>query len=535
MLANTPQHATRFTNQHNKQRFSILSLSLATSVLLTGCGGDWQNWFETEKVTAEYLGQPENAEQLTEYVAKASTNKKRIRMTGSGHSASDVAITTEALLTPERLNKPLSLNTDSLKMPDPQLVRVQSGIKVADLNSYLDKNGLALQNMGGYDGQTIAGVMMTATHGSGLAYGPMADQIVSLQMVVDGGRMVQIEPRNGITNPAKFKGYLEENKKIPVQLIQDDDAYNAARVSIGSMGIVYAVVLKADRKFWLREVRTTTTWSELTKPDGKLTRLLNGLPVNVEGNSPEHWELQYSPYLNKDNDHTFLITERYRTYTPLPEQQPLERGKPGTDFLSTLLTLRPVGTTAAGFLDLFPSLAKTLLESTLDAQQDDNFTNVSYKVFNVGVVNHTAALATETAFNINQTIPAIERSFVIAEQQFNAGRVHSAPVAIRFVKQTDALIAMQNGQNSMFMEIIGLRDSKTIKNLLVNYQQTFLSEFKARPHWGLDLNLLTQESQARALYPSWDRWKVQYQRFNSTGTFDGKITDRLGISIRPRP
>ena len=127
MLVNTQQPAARF---------HLLSISLATSVLLTGCGGDWQNWFETEKVTAEYLGQPENADQLSEYVAKASANKKRIRMTGSGHSASDVAITTEALLTPERLNKPLSLNTDSLKTPDPQLVRVQSGIKVADLNTF---------------------------------------------------------------------------------------------------------------------------------------------------------------------------------------------------------------------------------------------------------------------------------------------------------------------------------------------------------------------------------------------------------------
>lgn len=50
---------------------------------------------------------------------------------------------------------------------------------------------------------------------------------------------------------------------------------------------------------------------------------------------------------------------------------------------------------------------------------------------------------------------------------------------------------------------------------------------------GLDLNSLTSEAQARSLYPKWDLWKSQYRRFNG-GIFDGKVTDRLGISVRPR-
>jgi L-gulono-1,4-lactone dehydrogenase len=37
----------------------------------------------------------------------------------------------------------------------------------------------------------------------------------------------------------------------------------------------------------------------------------------------------------------------------------------------------------------------------------------------------------------------------------------------------------------------------------------------------------------RALYPRYDAWKAIYLRFNA-GTFDGKVTDRLGISVRPR-
>ncbi len=513
---------------HSRPRLLALT---AMITLLSGCD-EWENWAKTEKVTPQYRAQPASAKELTNYISTASSNSKRVRMTGSGHSASDITITNEVLFTPEKLNQPLTLDRTRLKNPaEARLVRVQSGIRIKDLNDYLDKNGLALQNMGGFDGQTIAGVMMTATHGSGLNYGPIADQAVSLQMVVEGGRMVQIEPTNGITNPATWRGRLEEDSNIPVELIQNDDAFNAARVSIGSMGVVYSVVLRADQKFWLREVRRKASWSELKAAGGPIDRLLQGLPVYADRPSPEHWELQYSPYLNSQGDHTFLISERYRSYTPLPEQASSERGQPGTDFASGLVTV--LGQPIAWIVDTFPELAKPILEQALSAEVDDNYTNVSYKVFNIGVVNDAPAIAVEEAFDFTKTIAAIERSFTVADAEFAKGNVHSSPIAIRFVKQSDGLIAMQQGRNTMMMELIGLRDSKGIKPLLSTHQRIYFTEFQARPHWGLDLNSLTSEAQVRSLYPKWDIWKTQYRRFNG-GTFDGKVTDRLGISVRPR-
>lgn len=517
--------------QSRKRSLGSMAGMACLALVLTGC--EWENWSKTEKVEPEYLAQPDSAKQLSDYIRQATSAGKRVRMTGSGHSASDVAITNEVLFTPEKLNKPLTLQRTRLKNPnEPRLVRVMSGIRIRDLNDYLDKNGMALFNMGGYDGQTIAGVMMTATHGSGLGYGPIADQAVSLQMVVEGGRMVQIEPTNGITNPSTWTGKLEEDSTIPVQLIQNDDAFNAARVAIGSMGVVYSVTLKADQKFWLREVRRKVKWSELKQPGGYLEKVLARQPVYTDKPSPEHIEFQYTPYADGNGDHSFLITERYRVYSPLPEQLPAERGQPGTDFVSGLITLLEMP--LAAIVDTFPELAKTILEQSLTSQQDDNYTNVSYKVFNIGVVNYTDALAIEAAFDMRHTVAALERSFAIADSLFAQGFVHTAPVAVRFVKASDALIATQQGRDTMFMEVIALRDSKGARPVLTTHQHTYLREFGSRPHWGLDLNTLTSEAQLRALYPRWDAWKAQYLRFNANGTFDGKVTDRLGISVRPR-
>ncbi len=83
---------------------------------MSGCD-EWSNVMETEKVTPQYRAQPDSAKQLMSYISTASSNGKRVRMTGSGHSASDVAITGDALFTPEKLNKPLTLDRARLKTP----------------------------------------------------------------------------------------------------------------------------------------------------------------------------------------------------------------------------------------------------------------------------------------------------------------------------------------------------------------------------------------------------------------------------------
>ena len=112
-----------------------------------------------------------------------------MRAVGSGHSWSDVALTTGYLLRPERLNRPLEITGN--------LVRVEAGMRLRELNRHLDDNGLALSNMGGYDAQTVAGVMSTSTHGSGIEFGPIADSVRSLDLVASGGRVIRIERADG--------------------------------------------------------------------------------------------------------------------------------------------------------------------------------------------------------------------------------------------------------------------------------------------------------------------------------------------------
>ena len=74
-------------------------------------------------------------------------------------------------------------------------------MRLRELNRLLDDNGLALSQMGGYDAQTVAGVMSTSTHGSGIEFGPIADSVRSLDLVASGGRVIRIERADGPTDP----------------------------------------------------------------------------------------------------------------------------------------------------------------------------------------------------------------------------------------------------------------------------------------------------------------------------------------------
>lgn len=137
----------------------------------------------------------------------------------------------------------------------------------------------------------------------------------------------------------------------------------------------------------------------------------------------------------------------------------------------------------------------------------------------------------ESAFDLEQTIPAMERAFAIAAEQKAKGIVHSAPASVRFVKASDALIAMQYGRPSMILETIIVQGVRGDRELLKTYEQVMLDEFHARPHWGLDLKILQGDDWARTIYPRWDDWLAVYRQFNSQGVFDGRVTDRLGISM----
>jgi FAD-linked oxidoreductase len=106
-------------------------------------------------------------------------------------------------------------------------VTLAAGTRLYDLPRLLAPYGLALENMGDIDRQTIAGATSTGTHGTGGTFPGLAAQIVALTLVTaDGGLLTISETENSELLPA-------------------------ARLGLGALGIIVDVTLQCVPAFLL--------------------------------------------------------------------------------------------------------------------------------------------------------------------------------------------------------------------------------------------------------------------------------------------
>jgi L-gulono-1,4-lactone dehydrogenase len=174
-------------------------------------------------------------------VATAKADGVTVRAVGSGHSWSDVGLTTGYLIETHGLSRPLEPDCVRRDWAGPQLARVEAGMRLRELNRLLARRGQALSQMGGYDAQTLAGVLSTSTHGSGLDLGPFPAFARSLDVVAADARVHRIEPADGPTDRAAFA-----REHPGWELHRDDHWFDAAVVGMGWMGVLYAATLTVE-------------------------------------------------------------------------------------------------------------------------------------------------------------------------------------------------------------------------------------------------------------------------------------------------
>ncbi|GAA5080482.1 L-gulonolactone oxidase [Thermocatellispora tengchongensis] len=192
----------------------------------------FRNWSGNQSATPAEVRAPASAREVARAVRDAAEAGMRVRMTGSGHSFTGVALTEGMMLRPDRLTGVLAVEDDQ--------VTVAAGTTIRALNAELARRGLALANMGDIDAQTVAGAIQTGTHGSGRDSGGLADQVTALEMVLADGETVTVraggeaEIRDGVT---------------------ERDLFDAARVGLGALGVLTAITFRAEPAFLLRHVR----------------------------------------------------------------------------------------------------------------------------------------------------------------------------------------------------------------------------------------------------------------------------------------
>jgi L-gulono-1,4-lactone dehydrogenase len=475
----------------------------------------WHNHTGNQTCHPREILRPGSLAELVELVQRAEREGTTVRLVGAGHSWSDVALTEGLLLEPSNLGGLVELDDGSLR-PAAQaerLVRVRGGTHLRDLNAELDARGLALPNMGGYDAQTIGGVVSTSTHGSGIGFGPFPDMVRSMDLVIAGGEIVRVEPVDGPTDPLRFTTV----EGATAHLIQDDDTFAAAVCGMGCLGLISSLVLEVRDKFWLNEVRTLSTWEEVR----------DHLTVADLRAAGEHYELFVNPYAGKDGRHRLLVTVR----TPCPDPVDLPPDKLERHPLTELASSLPLtGVLLRWFITLFPKSLPGRFDKVLADMCDDGYASVSYKVFNIGAANDLPAYSMELGVSVDDAshVATVDRILEIAERRRREDGIYeTSPFSLRFVAPSRAFASMMYGRATMMIELIMVNGSRRGYELLAGFESE-LADLGVRSHWG-QYNQLTPADLPR-LYPEWPKWKAVHDAFNSSGVFASPFTQRVGIS-----
>jgi hypothetical protein len=129
----------------------------------------------------------------------------------------------------------------------------------------------AFRTLGGAGGQTIAGAVSTGTHGGDFRLAPIADDVLAIHLVVDGGKHYWIERHPGtlgvdMTDDAKLEALYGATKyggPTNFEIVRDKSFFEAVLVAAGRFGIIYSLVIGAVRQYCLHEDRKLTTWEKI--------------------------------------------------------------------------------------------------------------------------------------------------------------------------------------------------------------------------------------------------------------------------------
>ena len=395
--------------------------------------------------------------------------------------------------------------------------------------------------MGGYSGQSIAGLLSTSAHGSDFDRPPLPDSVKAIHLVGPGGVEHWIEPTNGITTGAAAVG--EALGIDAANVHYDDDWFNSALVTVGSMGIIYSLVIEVepqhDVHMDLRRMLWTAARAQLLngdafKPDagelGDGRALLEDINKGVVRRS---LQIVINPFaVDPAGGHSAWMTTRYdlslaSANAPAVKPEPPE-----------VQAFRIFAGPLAGLADIDPNAAENLTTTVLN-QPDSSSDGWSHFMMCTAADPPAAAYALEVAFDATTTayLTFVDEMLVLLENEY-AGKDKMALagwISLRFQGQSRAYLSPQNrAKRTCTVELVGIVGVKSSQPLL-DMVEELARQHNGIQHWGMHNNLLMSDVESGA-YPNLQKWRRVRWALTGQGTlttFDSEFVVDTGLNKKP--
>jgi L-gulonolactone oxidase len=435
----------------------------------------WRNWARDQVCAPARYEEPRDDAELIRAVTGAAAAGLTVRAVGAGHSFTDAACTDGAMISLDRMDAILDVDRES------GLVEAQGGIRLHELGARLAQHGLAMENLGDIAVQALAGAISTATHGTGLNYPNLSAQVHALRIVTASGEVIKAS----VDDP-------------------DLDLFRAARVAVGSLGVISTVTLKCVPTYTLRRI-------DEPRP---LEETLEALPQRVEQH--EHWEMFVFPYTNV----AFTRLSERTDEPPRPASKAVHLLK---DVVAENLVLGAVCRAGKAFPRAVPKLNRTLPRL---ASREERVDRSDLVFANKRIVRFTEM---EYAIPREHGAQAVRRVLALIESR----RLPiTFPLEVRFAPPDDAFIGPSFGRESCYIAVHVY--GGTAFESYFRAVEEIMSSYGGRPHWGKRHYL--NAAQLHARYPEWDSFQAVRERLDPDGVFENAYTRRVlgGVKARER-
>nr|CAG8488971.1 4842_t:CDS:2 [Entrophospora candida] len=316
-----------------------------------------------------------------------------------------------------------------------KLVTVEAGIELSKLNKELSENhDLALSNLGSISDLTVGGVISTGTHGTGIEFGCMHTQVVSLTLLTSKNQLISCSE--------------SENQEI----------FKAALCSLGSLGVILRVTLRCEQAFRLDSIQL---------PE-KLNNVLDNLDQLIH--SAQHFRFWWFPHTD---DCVTWKANRVNKVTPK---------KKSSNFIKDNLISYHLYQLSLCISKFIPNLIPIITKGMFKLNHSKKIERVddSYEIFNFDCL--FPQYVNEWAVPIEFAADAIRKlDEWINNRQI---KVHF-PVEVRFVNEDDVWLSPAYKRKVCFIGIIMYRPYY----LSVPYEEywnayeNIMRSFDGRPHW----------------------------------------------------
>jgi L-gulono-1,4-lactone dehydrogenase len=427
-------------------------------------GTAWRNWAGNQGCRPVEVLRPRSEAELVEGVRRAAEAGRTVRAVGSGHSFTPIALSDGTLVDLRHLRRILAIDRRRAT------VEVEAGITLRALNRELARVGLALENLGDIDEQTLAGAISTGTHGTGLRFGGIATQAIGLRLVTGDGSVLSLRVDE---HPALFR---------------------AAQVSLGALGVIAAVTLRCVPAYRLHTVEEPRILDEV----------LEMWPEWLAAN--DHAELFWVPRTR------WAVAKVHRRTDEPAQPRPLARAV-RDDLLLDNLAFAALVAIGRRRNELIPAVAKRI-----PSKGRVEYVDRSDRVLTSPRLVRFVEMEYAVPVGAIPAVLAELRRLVEAQ-----GEYRSFPVEVRAVAGDDVPLSPASGRASGYVALHVAKGER--HHRYFGEAERVLWDHGGRPHWG---KLHEQDATSLApRYAGWTEFQAARARCDPYGLFTTPAIFRL--------